>query len=103
MSTYIKKKQTYRRRRAREPMVDGDVESAEAVTHTRIAEHQDDGSVIIKHVLESLDSSTPESRDEPRHFEVTHDRENYNNEEMHNMYPPQTPRLRKCRVSVIFV
>jgi hypothetical protein len=40
-------------------MVDGDVELAEAVTHTRIAVPQPDGSVIIDRVLESLESTPP--------------------------------------------
>ena len=35
-------------------MVDGDVNSASTVTHTRIAVTQDNGTVVIKQVLESL-------------------------------------------------
>ena len=47
--------------KAREPMVDGDVNAAEAVTHTRYAETQDDGTTIIKHIVESLDSNPSSS------------------------------------------
>lgn len=36
--------------------MDGDIESGEAVTQTRIAITHEDGSVAFKHVLESLDS-----------------------------------------------
>jgi hypothetical protein len=34
MSSHIKRKPMFRRKTARQPMVDGDVELAEAVTHT---------------------------------------------------------------------
>ena len=37
-------------------MVDGNVQSAQADTHTRIAVTKDDGTVVIKQVLESLDT-----------------------------------------------
>ena len=80
-------------------MVDGDVDSAEAVTHTRIAEPQNDGSIVIKHVLESLDSpplcsSAGQMTIDPRPPLV-----DYNNDQMQDMSPPQTPRTKKSRVS----
>lgn len=100
MSSYIKKGRNFRRKRAREPMVDGDVDSAEAVTHTRIAEAQDDGSVIFKHVLESLDSPIPKSSVDAIQLEATQAREDFND---YNMSPPQSPRPRISRVSVLFL
>jgi hypothetical protein len=99
MATYIKPRKVYRRMRPRQTMVDGDVDSAEAVTHTRFAETQDDGSIIIRQVLESLDSPIPTSTAAPMQWEVMQD---FNNEEIPNMTPPQTPPPRKHRVRVIF-
>lgn len=99
MSTVIKKKQNFRRRRAREPMVDGDVDSAEAVTHTRVAELQEDGTTIIKHVVESLDSTPTRStagemQVDPPPFD------NIDYDEMPDMSRPVTPRPRKSKVSI---
>ena len=105
MSTYIKKKTTYRRNRAREPIVDGDLNSAEAVTHTRVAVAQDDGTMIITEVLESLDSkpqvpqvSMAEQRDPivPRNGEDLH-------YEQMNISPPSSPQPRKSRVCDILM
>jgi hypothetical protein len=99
MSTYIKKKPTYRRKRQREPLVDGDVESSEAVTHTRIAIPQSDGTVSFDHVLESLHSSTPSERAEPMQFEVPPIIDDWNHEHTNNRSPSPTLPPRKCRVS----
>ena len=95
MST-IKKKQSYRRKKAREPMVDGDIDAAEAVTHTRFAETQDDGTTIIKHIVESLDSKPSLSL---AGQSQTH-QDNLYNEPMPDISPPHTPRQRKSRVSI---
>jgi len=96
MSTYIKKKPTYRRKRAREPMVDGDVNSAEAVTHTRIAVPQDDGSMLITEVLESLDSTPPVTITEQRQPNAQQD--DVHEYEQMNISPPQSPQPKKSRV-----
>ena len=45
--------------RPRHRMVDGDLDSAEAVTHTRYAEIQSDGTTIIKQVLEIVGFYAP--------------------------------------------
>ena len=47
-------------------MVEGEVQSARAVTHTRIAVTQDDGTVVIKQVLESLDDTPQKVTAEPK-------------------------------------
>lgn len=104
MSTILKKKQSYRRRRAREPMVDGDVDSAEAVTHTRIAESQDDGTTIIKHVLESLDSIQTHSTAGQMRMDSAPPLDNFNNEQLQemDMSRPPTPQPKKSRVSNLY-
>ena len=53
--SYIKVKPSNKHKRT-VPMVDGNVQSAQADTHTRIAVTKDDGTVVIKQVLESLDT-----------------------------------------------
>jgi hypothetical protein len=83
-------------------MRDGDVESSGAVTHTRIAEPQDDGTTIIKTILESLDSSPPISRQQ-MDIELQPVNNDFHDEQMQNMTPPQSPRPRKCRVSITFL
>jgi hypothetical protein len=101
MSTFLKKKPTYRRKRAREPMVDGDVDSAEAVTHTRVAETQNDGTTIIKHIVESLDNPSSSSAG---HSEMAGqsqmDAPTSHDNQMPDWSPPNTPRPRKSRVSI---
>lgn len=99
MSTVIRKKQTFRRRRPREPLVDGTVDTAEAVTHTRIAELQDDGTTIIKHVLESLDDPPSSSTHQQMQIDPPAPHDDFHNDLMQNMSPPQTPRPKKSRVS----
>ena len=73
-------------------MVDGDLDSAEAVTHRRYAEIQSDGTTIIKQVLESLDPTPPRVTLLPLN--------NFNNDQMQNMNisAPLTPRPKKSRV-----
>ena len=101
MSTFIKKKPTIWRKRARQPMVDGDVDSAEAVTHTRVAETQNDGTTIIKHSVESLDSpiSSMAGQSQMAGQSFT-SYNNFNNDQLPEMSPPNTPRTRKSRVSI---
>ena len=65
MSTYIKVKPSNKCKR-RALMVEGGVQSAQAVTHTRIVVTQDDGTVVIKQVLESLDDTPQKVTAEPK-------------------------------------
>jgi hypothetical protein len=81
-------------------MVDGDVESAEAVTHTRIAVPKEDGSMSITHVLESLDLPST-SRSGPMQMQAQHVRDNVDDDNNDHMSRPQTPRPRKSRVCII--
>jgi hypothetical protein len=98
MST-IKRKKTYRRMKPREPMVEGSVDAAETVTHTKYAEIQDDGTTIIKTILESLDSDTSNPSPSLAGQSQTH-QDNQYNEPMPDISPPHTPRQRKSRVSI---
>jgi hypothetical protein len=102
MATSIKKKPTFRRKKAREPMVDGDIQSAEAVTHTRIAIPQDDGTYVIKQVLESLDTPPSNPRADTSRRATPHLENDYNYDQM-DFSPPDTPRPKKSRVSFIFI
>jgi hypothetical protein len=102
MSTFIKKKATYRHKRAREPMVDGDLDSAEAVTHTRVAETQNDGTTIFKHVTESLDTTASSSLAGQNTMEGMPRNDDFN-DQMPDVSPPQTPRPRKSRVSLTVI
>ena len=84
-------------------MVEGDVELSEAVTHTRIAKPQPDGSVIIDYVLESMDQSTSQIDHEVpldvqgSHYEVPVAVHENNNEEM-NVSEPSSPAPKKSKV-----
>jgi hypothetical protein len=88
-------------------MVDGDVELAEAVTHTRIAVPQHDGSIIIDHILESLDQSTSKIDQEvplaerDGNYEVPFGEHNNNYEEMNVSVPP-SPVPKRSKVIVSF-
>jgi hypothetical protein len=80
-------------------MVDGDVQSAEAVTHTRIAVPQEDGSVKFEHVLESLDSSrTPLIRQLPLQDQAARDA--LDNDYIDHILPPDSPRPSRSRVCI---
>lgn len=82
-------------------MVDGDVESAKAVTHTRIAVPGEDGSVTFKHVLESLDSpQTPQIRQIPSQDKPVRDA--MDNDYIDHMLPPDSPRPSRSRVCIFF-
>jgi hypothetical protein len=105
MSTILKKKSTFRRKRAREPMVDGDVDSAEAVTHTRIAETQYDGTTVFKHIVESLDNPILSLAGDSQfagqsQMDASTSHENFNDDQLRDMSPQNTPRHRKSRVSI---
>ena len=58
MSGIIRYQKSFRRSKPRKPLVEGDADSGDAVTDTRYAEVQSDGSTIIKSVRQRLDSNT---------------------------------------------
>jgi len=47
---------SHKRKRGKQPIVDGDINSAQAVTHMKITETNDDGTTFTKRILVSLDS-----------------------------------------------
>lgn len=81
-------------------MVEGDIHSAKAVTQRRYAETQNDGTTIIKHVLESLDSSRPRPTAGHSPF-LSHGADDFFDDQMHGISRPQTPVPKKGRVSFI--
>jgi hypothetical protein len=83
-------------------MVDGDLDSAEAVTHTRIAETLSDGSTIVKNVLERLDSITTPSRAGRMEIDPLPPVDDFNYDATQDMpgSRPPTPVPKKRRVSV---
>jgi hypothetical protein len=100
MSTYIKKKQSYKRRQGRAPIIAGDIDSARAVTNTKIAVTQRDGSVVIKQILESLDAPYQRITDKPNEREEQPILDDYNFDQMDNMSPPPpSGRTKTYRVS----
>src|SRR6202789_1593835 len=66
MSTYLQHNKTQKRKRGRKPMVDGELDSARAVTHTKVTVINDDGTVDVKRVLESLDTPKPKFTTDPK-------------------------------------
>lgn len=80
-------------------MIDGDLDSSEAVTLSRFAVPQDDGTTIINHVLESLDPSAAHLSTASVQLEISQPNDDYNYD--HNMSPPPSPRPKKCRVRII--
>jgi hypothetical protein len=103
MSTYLRVKKSVKRKRGREPLVDGELDSSEAVTHTRMAVTQDDGTVVMKHVLESLDTPPQRLTAEPNQVEIPPSVDNANYEQIQDMSPPPIERSRKSRVSIFFL
>jgi hypothetical protein len=81
-------------------MVEGDLDSAEAVTHRRYAETQEDGSVMIKQVLERLDITPPLPRSEPMKPQGPDVTDDFNNDHMGNRSPRETTPPRRSRVSL---
>ena len=80
-------------------MVDGDVQLAQAVTHTRIAVTKDDGTVVIKQVLESLD--TPQKLTaKPKRPEFYSNIDQLNFEPMDYNSSPQTGQSKRYWVSI---
>ena len=83
-------------------MVDGDLDSAEAVTYTPIAELQNDGTTVIKHVLERLDVNTVPSMAGQSRTDPLPPINDYNNDQEEDMpaSPPPNTGPRKRRVSI---
>ena len=87
-------------------MVDGDVELSEAVTHTRIAKPQPDGSVIIDYILESMDQTTSQINNEVplgvhgNNYEAPNSVHDNNYDEM-NVSVPSSPVPKKSKVTAI--
>ena len=94
MSTIQKKKSTYRRTRPWHHMVDGDLDLAEAVTHTQYAEIQPDGTTIIKQFLQSLDSVPIGVPDRPMRIETPWPVDNFNDDQMQDLN--DSPPLKRC-------
>ena len=81
-------------------MEDGDLDSAEAVTFRRYAEEQENGTTIIRNVLERLDSSPQSGMSQQIQIDThTPQRDDFINDNGQATSPPQTPRPKKCRVS----
>jgi hypothetical protein len=105
MATFLTKKPTFRRKRGRKPMVEGDVDSAEAVTLRRYAEIQSDGTTIIKSVLESLDNS-PSASASGNNMAGRHEmdpptyHDDFNDGHVPGLSRPDTPRPRRGKVSI---
>jgi hypothetical protein len=51
----MKATQNRKRKRGKNPMVDGDIRSATAVTHKNITETKEDGTTVTRRILVSLD------------------------------------------------
>jgi hypothetical protein len=77
-------------------MVQGDLDSAKVVTHTRVTVINDDGTVGVKRVMESLDIPQ-EITSEARQTEVPH--MDYEMHNMDNMSPPPV-NARPSRVRI---
>ena len=96
--SYIKPRKSQKRKRGREPMVEGDLTSAKAVTHTKVTVMNDDGTTSVEHVLESLDNPRKLKAD-PKHLPPV----DYDMHDMHDIsYPengsgPKTYRVRKLQ------
>jgi hypothetical protein len=79
-------------------MVDGDVDSSHAVTHTRHAERKEDGSMYFTHVLESLDSAPTTSQSTSSPLQPMTFQDNFDDGPMDNPSRPSTPRPKKSKV-----
>ena len=77
-------------------MVDGGIESAKSVTHTKVTIINDDGTVGVKKILESLDSPRkPTLPPDPKQSELPE----YSNADydMHDMHEPSPPPGRNTK------
>lgn len=81
-------------------MIAGDIDSARAVTNTKIAVTQSDGSVVIKQIVESLDTPSHKITDKSNDREDQPIQDDYNFDPMDNMSPPLgTGHTKTYRVS----
>ena len=90
-------KNTHKRKRGNNPMVDGDVSSAKFVTHKTITETRKDGTMGTKRVLVSLD--TPSKVSTPDEIPAGDFSYNY---EPENYSPPPTNRTKTYRVGTYY-
>jgi hypothetical protein len=69
-------------------MISGDLDSAKAVTHTKVTVFNDDGTTTVKQVIESLDSpqKQPTVTMDPRRHELPEIPDT--DYDMHNRSPP---------------
>jgi hypothetical protein len=101
MSTYLHPKKTQKRKRGRNPIVDGELDSARAVTHTKVTVINDDGTVDVKRVIESLDTPKPTSIPNPKRPEMP-DQDYEMDYEIDNM--SSAPNHRKAyRVGIFYI
>jgi len=56
LSPTMNAQKSHKRKRGKQPMVDGDINSAQAVMHMKITKTNNDGTTLTKHILVSLDS-----------------------------------------------
>lgn len=80
-------------------MVDGDIDSAEAITHTRIAVTQNDGTVLLQQVVETLDSPPQKSKSNLRRSDDYPGMDDHI-EHMQDMSSPPPGQAKKKRVSI---
>lgn len=96
MSNFITKKQNFRRMKKAKVMEEGDLDSADVLTYRRYAVPQDDGTSIIKNVLETLDSSPLPSTSQ--YMQIDPQQPHHDDLNIDDMSRPQTPMPRRCRV-----
>jgi hypothetical protein len=82
-------------------MVEGELESAKVVTHTKVTVINDDGSITVNQVLESLDTPrklTPDPK-KPERDNIPimdYDMHNLNN----NSPPPERAKTYRVRINL---
>ena len=59
MSAFTKKNRSHKRKQGKDPLIDGEPESAQAVTHTTVRHTLNDGTTSSERVLVSLDAPSP--------------------------------------------
>jgi hypothetical protein len=59
MSSFTKKNRSQKRKRGKDPLIDGEPDSAQVVTHTTVKVTLNDGSTSSQRVLVPLDAPSP--------------------------------------------
>jgi hypothetical protein len=59
MSSFTKKNRSQKHKRGKDPLIDGEPDSAQVVTHTTIKVTLNDGSTSLERVLVPLDAPSP--------------------------------------------